>query len=176
MVKGFLHTKLGAFVGYHLGISGYNRIDAVITRANGGTEMKRSYNSRTDAGAALCASLISGSTLGGISSPAAPKYLAVSSATLTPAHGDTTLTSELSTNGFTRAAATAGSYSAPASLDAAASFTFTHTFTASGTQTVASAALFDAASTGNLYVEGNFASSSTLNSGDTLSVTWTINL
>lgn len=176
LVKKFLHTKAGAFVGYSLGLQGFNRIDVVITRANGKREMLRSFNSRTNAGAAVIASLTAGSTLGGISSPAAPKYLAVSSATLTPAAGDTTLASEISTNGFARTAATAGSYSAPGSLDGAASFTFTHTFTATGTQTVASAALFDAASTGNLYVEGNLSASATCNSGDTLAITWTINL
>lgn len=204
-IKKFLHTKIGAFIGFHLGISGFNRIQTQIARfkrfyTEGETLGKKefiqritrddgvsfvgvyalprlrvAFNSRVDAGAALTASLMSGSTLGGISSPAAPKYIAVSPTTLTPAHGDTTLSGELSTNGFTRAAATAGGYSAPSALDAAASFTQSHTFTATGTQTVASAALFDAASTGNMFVEGNFASSATLSTNDTLAVTWTVN-
>lgn len=176
IAKRFLHTRVGAFIGYKLGLQGFNRIEAVITRANGVVEHKRSYNSRVDVGAALTASLISGSTLGSISSPGAPKYIAVSSSSLTPAHGDTTLSGEISSNGFARALATAGSYSAPASLDASASFTFSKTFTATGTQTVASAALFDASSSGNLFVEGNLASSASLNSGDTLQIVWTVNL
>jgi len=156
-------------------LQGFNQIQAIVTRSNGKVEILRSYNSRTDVGAALTSTLMSGTTLGSLTSPAAPKYLAVSSSTLTPAHTDTTLTGELSTNGFTRAAATAGGYTAPASLDAGASFTQSHTFTATGTQTVASAALFDAATGGNLFVEGNLATSASLNSGDTLQVVWTVN-
>lgn len=204
-IKKFLHTKIGAFIGFHLGISGFNRIQTQVARFKryhvegeklGNREFiqhitrddgfsftgvyslpssRVAFNSRVDAGAALTASLMSGTTLGGISAPAAPKYIAVSPTTLTPAKGDTTLSGELSTNGFTRAAATAGGYSAPASLDGAASFTQTKTFTATGTQAVASAALFDAASTGNMFVEGNFASSATLSTNDTLQVTWTVN-
>jgi hypothetical protein len=204
-IKKFLHTKVGAFIGFHLGISGFNRIQTQVARfqryyREGEKISKRefiqhitqddgfsfvgvyklpklrvAFNSRVDAGAALTASLMSGSTLGGISSPGAPKFIAVSPTTLSPAKGDTTLSGELATNGFTRAAATAGGYSAPSTLDGAASFTQTKTFTATGTQTVASAALFDAASTGNMFVEGNFASSATLSTNDTLQVAWTVN-
>ena len=176
LTKRFLHTKLGAFIGYTLGLQGFNRIEAIITRANGNVELMKSYNSRTNSGAALCASLISGTTLGGLTSPSAAKYIACSPTTLTPASGDTTLSGELSTNGFTRALATAGTYTGPASLDAGASYVLTKTFTATGGQTVASAAIFDAASTGNLFVEGNFGSSATLATNDTLQVNWTINL
>ncbi len=204
IIKRFLHTKIGAFIGFHLGVSGFNRIETkiarfqrywlgeilkkgeflqTIERENGEIltgvyklpKTRVAFNSRVDAGAAITASLMSGSTLGGISSPAAPKFIAVSPTTLTPAKGDTTLSGELAVNGFTRAAATAGGYVTPASLDGAASFTQTKTFTATGTQTVASAALFDASSTGNMFVEGNFASSATLSTNDTLTVTWTVN-
>jgi hypothetical protein len=202
-IKKLLHTRIGAFIGFHLGISGFNRIENRIARfqryyeqgeplAKGeflqqiegrdkvgvyrADRLRFSYNSRVDAGAALCASLISGTTLGGISSPSTAKYIAVSPTTLTPAKGDTTLSGELSTNGFTRALATAGTYTAPASLDGAASYILTKTFTATGAQTVASAAIFDAASTGNMFVEGNFASSATLATNDTLTVNWTVNL
>jgi hypothetical protein len=175
LVKKALHTKLGAFIGYSLGISGFNRIDAVITRANGVVEAQHSFNSRVNTGAALISSLVSGTTLGSLTSPLPPKYLAVSTSTLTPAATDTTLSGELTVNGFARSAATAGSYTAPASLDAGCSFTFTHTFTATGTETIASAALFDASTLGNMFVEGNLSSTATLNSGETLAVTWTIN-
>lgn len=205
VIKRFLHTKLGAFIGYHFGISGFNRIvtdhgkfqryytageklrrKEYIQTIEDGPNAGRvgvyrlahgvTFNSRVDAGAALTASLMSGSTLGGISAPAAPKYLATSSTSLTPAHGDTTLTGEISTNGFARALATAGSYSAPASLDAAASFTFSKTFTATGSQTVNSAALFDASSAGNLFVEGNLSSTVNAVTNDTLAITWTVNV
>lgn len=175
-VKKLLHTKPGAFIGYHLGISGFNRIDAVLTRANGKIERTHSYNSRTNSGAALCASLLAGTDLGSITSPGAPINLAVSSTTLTPADTDTTLSGEITTNGFARAAATPGSYTAPTTLDGAASFTLSHTFTATGSETINSAALFDALSGGNLYVEGNLSSAATPASGDTLALTWTINL
>lgn len=204
-LKAFLHTKAGAFLGYHLGIAGFNRIEAQISRFKRyhreGEALKRgervmaigetglfgvyaapraiqSYNSRVNAGAALNASLISGSTLGGISSPAAPKYIALSTSSLTPAAGDTTLSGETAASGLARAAATAGGYSAPGSLDAAALFTQTKTFTntSGGSVTVVSAALFDAASSGNLFVEGNLSSSAVLAINDAIQLTWTVNI
>ena len=175
IIKKFLHTKAGAFIGFHLGLSGFNRIDAIVTRANGKQETSHSYNSRTNSGAALTASLISGTTLGGLTSPLAAKYIACSPTTLTPAAGDTTLSGELSSNGFTRALATAGTYTAPVSLDGGASYVLTKTFTATGVQTVVSVAIFDAASTGNLFVEGNLSSSASLAINDTLQINWTIN-
>src|SRR5260221_226615 len=117
IIKKFLHTKLGAWVGYVSGIAGFNRIETHIIRANGKIErLSPTYNSRVDAGAALCASLISGTTLGGISSPLTAKYIALSTSTLTAAKGDTTLSGETSAAGLARALGTAAGYSAPASL------------------------------------------------------------
>lgn len=148
-----------------------NRLDVVITRADGSIEtIGASYNSRVDAGANWQAQLM-GSAAG---NPAA--YLALSGTTLTIAKGDTTLSGEISTSGLGRAAATYGSYSAPSTLNGAASFQMTKTFTATGTQTVNSAALFNAASVGTMFVEANLASAATLNSGDSLAITWTVNI
>lgn len=175
--KKFLHTKFGAMLAYYAGISGYNRVDAVIVRANGRVEkLWPSFNSRTDAGAALVSSLISGTTLGGISSPSSAKYIANSTSVLTPAKGDTTLTGEASTLGLGRAVAAAGTYTAPSVLDGAASYILTKTFTASGSITIASTGIFDAASSGNLLAEANLTTAAALGNGDTLTINWTVNV
>lgn len=174
LFKKFLHTRLGSFLGYHAGLSGFNRIDVSVN----GKTVGHSYNSRVDKGAALTASLISGSSLGSISSPLPPLYIALSTSSLTAAKGDTTLTGESVVSGLARALGTAGSYSAPASLDGSASYTITKTFTmgAAGPVTIQSAALFDAASTGNMFVEANLSASAVVVNGDTLALTWTINV
>ena len=179
LVKRFLHTRIGAFIGYHLGVSGFNRVDAYITRANGKVEfLGPSYNSRVNAGAALAASLISGTTLGGLTSPSAAKYIALSTSSLTPAAGDTTLSGETSVSGLGRALGSAGTYTAPASLDAGCSYVLSKVFTAgvTGPTTIQSAAIFDAASTGNMLVEANLSSSAVLGLNDQLTINWTVNL
>lgn len=172
LVKKFLHTKAGAFLAYHAGISGFNRLDVFVN----GKRLGSSYNSRVDKGAALAASLIAGSSLGSITSPLPPLYVALSTSSLTPAKGDTTLTGETAVSGLTRALGAAGTYTAPAALDGAASYVITKQFTAGGSATIASAALFDAASTGNMFVEANLSSSAVLISGDLITISWTVNL
>jgi hypothetical protein len=175
--KKFLHTRLGARLAYFLGVSGFNRIDAVIVRANGSRErLWPSFNSRVDAGAALVSSLISGTTLGGISSPSSAKYIALSTSNLTPAKSDATLSGETASSGMARALATAGTYSAPSALDGAASYILTKTFTATGAITIVSTGIFDAASSGNLLAEANLASSAALSNGDTLTINWLVNI
>jgi hypothetical protein len=180
IIKKALHTKIGAWIGYLAGIAGFNRIDSYIIRANGKVKrLSPTYNARVNAGAALCASLISGTALGGITSPAAAKYIALSTASLTPAYGDTTLASETSATGLARALGTAGAYTSPGTtLDGAASYTLTKTFTntSGGSVTIQSAAIFDATSTGNMFVEANLSSSAILANNDSLAITWTINL
>jgi hypothetical protein len=209
LISRFLHTKPGAKIGFLLGISGFNRIEADIwkfrrmyhygdtlspkevvrpmTLADGSEAFGvyslqkvslRSFNSRVDAGAALVSSLISGTTLGGISSPATAKYIALSTSTLTPAKGDTTLSGESSASGLARALATMGTYTAPSSLDGGASWIASKTFTntSGGSVTILSAAIFDAASTGNMLVEGNLASSAVLAINDQITLNWTINV
>ena len=172
LIKKFLHTKLGARIGFALGLSGFNEIEVLVN----GRPVSYSYNSRTDKGAALTASLLAGSALGSVVSPLPPLYIALSTSSLTPAKGDTTLTGETSASGLARALGSAGTYVAPSVLDGAASYVVSKVFTAGAGATIVSAGLFDAASTGNLFVEANLSSSAVLVLGDTLTINWTINL
>jgi len=172
LIKKFLHTKLGAYVGYMLGISGFNYVQVY----KNGKLLSHSYNSRVDKGGDLIASLITGVSQNSITSPLPPKYIALSTSVLSPAHTDTTLSGETSASGLARALGTQGGYTSPSTLDGAASYTVSHTFTSGATATIQSAALFDAASTGNMFVEANFSVAAALVSGDTLALTWTVNL
>lgn len=179
-LKSLLHTKIGAKLGFYLRIRGFNRVGIVHTSALTGKQqfLGFAYNSRVDKGADLTASLLTGTSINSISSPLPPKYIALSTATLTPAKGDTTLTSETSATGLARAVGTIGGYSSPSTLDGSASYTVSKTFTntSAGSVTINSAALFDASSSGNLFVEANLSASATLAVNDSLSVTWTVNL
>lgn len=176
LIKKFLHTKLGARIGYFLNLKGFNRLEAVHMRNGKVLSRGFSFNSRVDKGGDLIASLITGAAQNSIASPLPPKYVALSTSTLTAAHGDTTLSGETSSSGMGRALGTQGSYVTPSVLDGAASYTVTKTFTSSGTITIVSAALFDAVSTGNMFVEANLSSSAAMVSGETLAITWTVNL
>ncbi len=197
LIKRFLHTKLGAFIGFYAGISGFNSIEAVkakLIREYKGEKLNRkefiyegkvykpvtrsyAFNARTDKGAALTASLMTGTSLGSISSPLPPIYIALSTSVLTPAKSDTTLTSETVVSGLTRALGTIAAYTAPSVLDGGLSYTISNTFTmgAAGPVTINSTALFDASSSGNLYVEGNLSAGSILVNTDILIITWTVN-
>ena len=85
--------------------------------------------------------------------------------------GDTTLPSEITTGGLARAAATTNDHT-----NGTNSTTLAKTFTASATHTaVQMSGLFNAASSGTLSHENTFTSV-TLQSSDTLSVTWTTTL
>ena len=180
LFKKFIHTKLGAKLAFYFGLKGFNRIGVVHTSALTGKQkfIGFAYNSRVDKGGDLIASLITGAAQNSISTPLPPKYIALSTASLTPAHIDTTLASETSATGLARALGTQGSYVTPTVLDGACSYTVTKTFTntSGGAVTIVSAALFDAASTGNLFVEANLASSAVMANNDTLAITWTVNL
>lgn len=176
IVKAVLKTRIGGWIGYHLRIRGFNKLEVTIRRANGRIErMRPAYNARVNAGAGLVAFLLSNNNLASLTSPTFPLYIANSANSLTPAAGDTTLSGEISANGLGRALGTAGTYTAPAALDGGASYVLSKTFTATGTQTVQSSGIFDAVSTGNLFAEANFSSSATLNNGDQLTVQWTVN-
>jgi hypothetical protein len=183
-LKSFLHTKIGAKIGFALGLKGFNRVGAVLTRANPKWYQSKqeflgfAYNSRVNKGADLIASLITGAAQNSISAPLPPKYIALSTATLTPDKTDTTLASETAATGLARALGVQGSYTGPSALDGAASYTVTKTFTNSsgGAVTIVSAALFDAAASGNLFVEANLSSSAVMAALDTLAITWSVNL
>ena len=118
---------------------------------------------------ALCYTNASGTTRGFA-------CIGLSEATLTPAVGDTTLGTEISTNGLARADAKA--VGTVTHTGASNSTTISNVFTASGAFTdVKASALFNATSSGIMAHIANFTTGSgTLQSGDTLTVTWTCNL
>lgn len=98
-------------------------------------------------------------------------YVAVTTDTGSPAAGDTTLASEISTGGLGRADADTKTHTTGTNVT-----TIEHTFTASATHTaVVKSALFNAASVGTMTHENTFTTV-TLQSNDTLKVTWTLTL
>ncbi len=98
-------------------------------------------------------------------------YIGLTTNTDSPAATDTTLTGEITTNGLARADASTKTHSSGTN-----STTIQHTFTASGTHTaVQKAALFNAASSGYMAHVNTFTPV-TLQSSDTLQVTWTVTL
>ena len=163
--------KANAVLNESFGVLRSNTIYPVITRKDGTVEVCTPVkNSRTNSGASFVANQISGTVA------AVANYMALAPTQITPAAGDTTLTGEISTNGCARASATYGSYSAPASLNATASYTLTHTFTATGSQAVGSVAVFNASSAGTLLVEAALSQIYSLNSGDSLSITYSFTI
>jgi len=99
------------------------------------------------------------------------RYIGLTTDTGTPAVGDTTLASEITTNGLQRALATF------AHTGGTTTFTLAKTFTASGTFTnVHKGGLFTAgtnAAGGVLVADTNLNADATLASGDSIAVTWT---
>lgn len=180
IIKSFLHTRIGAKIGFYLRIKGFNRVGVVVTSALTGKKkfLGYSYNSRTNKGADLTASLLTGTSINSITSPLPPKYIALSTSTLTPAKTDTTLTGESSATGLIRALGTQGGYVGPSALDGAASYTVTKAFTneSAGSVTILSSALFDALTVGNLFAEANLGTSAPLAVNDIVTITWTVNL
>ena len=178
--KPFEYTRLGQFIkkiGFNLGFKGINRVELIHTRNGKVLNKSFSYNSRVNKGADLIASLITGVSQNSIVTPLPPKYIALSTSVLTPAYTDTTLTGETSVSGLARALGTQQNYSTPVALDGSASYVVTKTFTLlGGATTVASAALFDAASTGNMFVEANLTTPLSMATNDTIQINWTIQL
>jgi hypothetical protein len=98
-------------------------------------------------------------------------YIALTTDSTSPAASDTTLASEITTGGLARADATTKSHTGGTN-----STTIQHTFTASATHTnVQKSGLFNAASSGTMSHENTFTAV-TLQSSDTLQVTWTTTL
>jgi hypothetical protein len=186
-MRRLLKLQIVKHIAFNLGLKGFDRVQVQIGRFLGydknGRKVYRyetpqvQYNARVNVGAALQASVMSGATLGGLSAPAAPKYIALSPTSLTPAAGDTTLSGETATAGVARALGTIQNYVAPASLDGAASYDIYKLFTLTGAGlTINSSALFDAASVGNMFAEANLASAAILATSDTIAITWTVNI
>jgi len=149
-----------------------NHVELFITRTDGTTEYVDGWNSRTNAGAAW-----QGGVLGNASANPA-NYIALSTAAITPAATDTTLSGEILAGtdaGLVRVQGTYGNYVAPSSLGGSASYQISHTFTAQASTTVLSAALFTAASGGSLFVESVLSNAATLSAGDSVQLVWQIN-
>ena len=99
-------------------------------------------------------------------------YIALTTDTTTPADTMTALTGELASNGFSRADATTKTHTNDTN-----STTIEHTFTASGTvNAIARSGTFNNASGATLCHVAAFGTTASLISGDTLKVTWTLNL
>lgn len=108
------------------------------------------------------------SQIGSTSQSSGANYIALSSDTGSPSSSDTTLASEITTNGLARAQ---GTYSHTAGTN---TFTVSKQFTATGTVTgVQKTGLFTASSAGTMMAENTFTSANLI-SGDQLTVTWTI--
>jgi len=78
--------------------------------------------------------------------------------------------------GLQRAVGATQNYVAPSTNDGAASYEVYKSFSVTGTTTVYSSALFTAASGGTMFVYADFGTAASVASGDTLNVTWTVNL
>lgn len=122
------------------------------------------HNLRTTAGGDWQASVM-GNTA---APPATCNFIALSNDATAPAVGDTAVASEITSNGLSRAQ---GVY---AHTNGTASFTIQKVFSATGTQASQKAGLLNASSTGTLCFENTYTQV-TVNNGDTLTVTWTIN-
>jgi hypothetical protein len=99
-------------------------------------------------------------------------YIALTTDATAPAAGDTTLASELTANGLQRQQATY------AHTTGAATYTLSKTFTSTDptARTINKIAVFNAAAAGTMVFETLLPSPPTLVSGDTLTITETVNL
>ena len=124
-----------------------------------------SHNLKTTAG--MDAIIAQQATTG--AQPAAFNYICLSNDATAPAAGDTVVAGEINnTNALGRAQATY------AHTGGTSTYTLVYQWTASGAQTnIQKAGVLNAASVGTLLYEGTFTSTS-LNSGDKIQVTWTV--
>lgn len=100
-------------------------------------------------------------------------YLALTADNAAPSATDTTLASELTTNGLGRQIATLSHTTGQNNWDYSATFTYTGT----GAQAINKVGLFDASSGGNLIAEELFGATVTVSiSGDTVSVKISLNI
>lgn len=98
-------------------------------------------------------------------------FIALSTDTTAPSTSDTTLTGEITTGGLGRADATTKTHT-----NGTNTTVLQHTYTASATHTaVQKCAMFNAASSGTMTHENTFTPV-TLQSSDTLQITWTLTL
>jgi hypothetical protein len=131
-------------------------------------------NSRVDSGALWLAGI-----MGNSSGAASAIYVGITTDATAVAHGDTALPMEEATAGLSRAAASYGSYTAPASLNATASYVLSKTFTYTGSssQAIAKAGLYYTAGTASLCFEALLSAVATVAaSGDQIAISWTITI
>lgn len=128
-------------------------------------DVRVAHNLVTNAGFAGIASRINGS-----GAEAAATYLAVGTGTTAAAAGNTTLETEITDSGLSRANATASRTTTTQTNDTA---TLVHTFSVTGTKAVTEAGVLNAASSGVLFARSVFAAVNVAN-GDTLQVTYDI--
>src|ERR1051325_6013530 len=144
---------------------------AIINRTNGESEtvthLKRNLlcNNGRDLFHQQCYTNTSNGTRGA-------GYVALTTDTAAASASDTSLAQELASNGFSRADATTKSHT-----NGTNSSTIEHTFTASGTvNSINKSGTSNNASSTTLCHEAVFSTTASLISGDTLKVTWTLNL
>ena len=145
-----------------------NKVKVVVRDKLGNIKQEiQTTNIRTNAGIDFVAEALGQSS----GQPAAADFIAVTEDTGTPLVTDTTLASELTVDGLSRAQ---GTFSHTAS---ATSYTIEETFSVSGgPHTVAKSGLFNAGAGGTMVFEALFGSTATVTTSDTLTVTWTINI
>lgn len=119
----------------------------------------------TNAGRALISGLINGS-----GTPAAATYIAVGTGTNAANASDTTLQTETSGSGLTRAAATVSLVTTTVTNDTAQML---KSFTVTGTVAVTESGVLNASSVGTLLCRQVFSAINVVN-GDTLQITWKI--
>jgi hypothetical protein len=126
---------------------------------------KNISNLITNAGRAVISGLINGS-----SSPAAFTYIAVGTGTTAAAATDTTLQTESSTSGLSRAASTVSRVTTSITNDTAQ---MTNTFSVTGTVAVTESGVLNASSSGTLLCHQVFSAINVVNT-DSLQITWKI--
>ncbi len=127
----------------------------------------KSYNLVTNAGLNWLADIMSNTSTPSVNAQC--NYIGLTNTGITPGASDTTLSGEIAVNGLSRAQATY------AHTSNATTYTLAKTFTASGAQSAQAGAVFTASSSGTMCFEDTFTSAS-LQTNDTLTVTWTITI
>lgn len=136
-----------------------------IRRKDGSIESFKQRNTIVSAGKAGLASRINGS-----GAEAAFTYLAVGTGSTSVSAGDTTLGTELASDGLSRAAATVSRTTTSVTNDTAR---LSVTFSVSGTQTLREVGVFNASSAGTMLCRTVFAAV-TVNNGDSLTINYDI--
>lgn len=124
------------------------------------------HNLRTDVGDDWQAELMGKNSTPTVNAQC--QYIALTDTAITPGQTDTTLSGEIAANGLSRAQATY------AHTSGTSTYTEQKVFSATGTQSSRASGVFTAASSGTMCFEATYTAA-TVNNGDTLTVTWTIN-